>query len=228
MSTQQWFYSQNDSVYGPFTLDVLKQMADAGVVSAATQVAIAGTEQWIPLADVLSTSTEGDAATSQSTHIWGNIAGKVSSASGLEKLEGFSVGQLFSEVFRRHTPEQIEEHFSTGTKATTPPLNVVVASWPTPWAFFRLLGVSLGAAFGFYWALSRFQNPLLIPGWMFVGCFGIPFSALVFFLEANILRNVSVYRIMALLFLGGLLSLVFSLFLFEFTKLDQWIGAIGA
>lgn len=161
-------------------------------------------------------------------NLFGSLAGKVSQASGLEKLEGFSVVKLFSQVFTRHSPEEIEEHFVAGTKATTPQLQHVDAGWPTPWAFVRLLGSSILAAIGFYYALNRFENLFLIPGWIFVGCFGIPFAVLVFFMETNVLKNVSFYRVMSLMFLGGLLSLLTSLFLFDLTKLDAWLGPMSA
>ena len=161
-------------------------------------------------------------------NLWAGIADKVGDASGLDRLEGFSISQLFREVFRRHTPEEAEDHFAVGTSRTTPPLNHVHPGWPAPWAFFRVVTFSLILSFVFYWAIARFQNPILIPGWIFVGCFGIPLAVMVFFIELNILRNVSLYRIASLVLLGGLLSLVISLFLFDFTKIDEWIGPMSA
>ena len=160
--------------------------------------------------------------------VWGGLAGHVSDASGLERLEGFSLSGMFAEVFRRHSPEEAEEHFAIGTKATTPPLTMVRAQWPTPWAFFRIFSFSILLTIAFYWAITRFQNPFLIPGWIFVGCFGIPFATLVFFIETNILRNVSLYRVWGLLLLGGVLSLLISLSLFELTQVNEWIGPMSA
>lgn len=156
------------------------------------------------------------------------VTDRITDASGLERLEGFSVKSLFSEVFQKHSPNQIEEHFASGTSTTTPSLENVSTNWPTPWAFFRILTLSVLGSICFYWAINRFENPILIPGWIFIGCFGIPFSVLVFFLESNALRNISAYRVLNLLVTGGLLSLVISLFLFELTDLDEWIGAMSA
>lgn len=167
-------------------------------------------------------------ATVKGGNLWVGIADKVGDASGLEKLEGFSTSKLFREVFRHHSPEEAEDHFAVGTSRTTPPLNHVNPGWPTPWAFFRVVTFSLILSFIFYWAIGRFQNPVLIPGWIFVGCFGIPLATMVFFIELNILRNVSLYRIASLVLLGGLLSLIISLFFFDFTTLDDWIGPMSA
>jgi RsiW-degrading membrane proteinase PrsW (M82 family) len=224
MNNDKWYYTQDAKTFGPFQGQVIQQMLNAGVITKDTEVAQEGDGEWRRCEEVqLTVPTPAG-----SNGIISSIANKVSQASGLEKLEGFSLGHLFSQVFKKHTPAEIEEHFVAGTEKTTPPLNEVNAAWPTPWAFVRLLFLSLIASVGFYYALGRFENPILIPGWIFVGCFGIPFAVLIFFMEVNVLRNVSFYRILSLMFLGGLLSLIFSLFLFEYTKLDHWLGAMSA
>lgn len=160
--------------------------------------------------------------------VFSGIAEKVSNASGLEKLEGFSIKKLFSEVFRKHTPSEIEEHFAAGTASTTPELSEVQVGWPTPWAFFRVLTLACLAALGFYWAITIFNNPKLIPGWIFVGCFGMPVAALIFFMEVNVLKNISIYRIVILVVSGGLFSLIISLLLFSLTFLGNWMGSMSA
>lgn len=227
MKTNRWYYAQNDQTFGPFTRDSLHQMANAGLITTTTLVMMEGDQDWQPLESLKCDDSLRPKVESEG-NILAGFAGRVSQASGLEKLEGFSLGTLFSQVFKKHTPEEIEEHFSAGTVNTTPALKDVVADWPTPWAFVRLLILSVTVSIGFYYALLRFDNGLLIPGWIFVGCFGIPFAVLVFFMEANILRNVSFYRTLSLMFLGGLLSLVASLFLYEYTKLGSWMGAMSA
>lgn len=227
MNRENWYYTHDGKIFGPFTRDSLDQMAHAGIITLETLVALEGSEDWQPLVTIRENQTQQN-VTQSPDNILSGFAGKVSQASGLEKLEGFSIGTLFSQVFKKHTPEEIEEHFIAGTAQTTPALKDVSAEWPTPWAFVRLLGLSVLASVGFYYALARFANPNLIPGWIFVGCFGIPFAVLVFFLEANILRNVSFYRCLTLMFLGGLISLIISLFLFEYTQLGSWLGAMSA
>lgn len=156
------------------------------------------------------------------------FAAHVSKVSGLERLENFSLGKMFAEVFRKHSTEEAEEHFAIGTRTTTPPLSQAQTQWPTPWAFFRIISLSIVLTLAFYWAIARFQNPFLIPGWIFAGCFGIPFGVLVFFIEMNILRNISFYRLWGLLLLGGVLSLVISLSLFDLLQFDEWFGPMSA
>ena len=59
---------------------------------------------------------------------------------GLEKLEGFSLREMFSEVFRHRSPEETEEWFLVGTHRTTPGIEQVQSDWPKPWFFARVLG----------------------------------------------------------------------------------------
>jgi RsiW-degrading membrane proteinase PrsW (M82 family) len=74
---------------------------------------------------------------------------------------------------------------------------------------------------------NQFENTNLIPGLIMVGSFAVPIATLIFFVEINARRNVSLYQVIRLLFLGGILSIIFSLILFELTanlKLG-WLGA---
>jgi protease PrsW len=157
-----------------------------------------------------------------------NVGGRISLAAGVEKIQGFSVVDMFSEVIGKHTDEEIEEYFTVGTASTTPPLLAVNASWPKPWAFFRMFTLSALVYIGFVFAFREFHNPLMIPGLIMVGAFLIPFSILVFFFEVNVVRDVPLYQVLKLLLLGGILSLILSLLLFRFTNLSSWLGAASA
>jgi RsiW-degrading membrane proteinase PrsW (M82 family) len=226
----KWYYSSNGNSIGPFDSAAIRQMIQAGIISSEERLIRESGEDWIAASDFLSLEVVATPETpaNGATAILSNISDRVSRASGLEKLENFSTRGLFSQVFGKHSPEEIEDHFTAGTRTTTPELSGIQAVWPAPWAFFRILAASVVLAIGFYWAFQRFENPKLLPGWLFVGCFGIPISVLVFFFEANILRNVSFYRVIYLFVMGGLFSIILSLFLFEITNLSSWLGAMSA
>lgn len=224
-----WYYDSNGKALGPFDTDSLRKMIEVGVIAHDQMLIKEGTEAWIPVGDFL--ATNGVAVTferGKAAAILTGLGERVSQASGLEKLDGFSGRSFFSQVFGKHTAEEIEEHFTSGTRHTTPELSQISTDWPTPWAFFRILSASILLSVVFYWALDRFNNQNLYPGYLFVGSFGLPLAVLVFFFEVNIPRNVSFYRVLYLLVMGGLLSLVLSLFLFELTDLSSWIGAMSA
>lgn len=141
----------------------------------------------------------------------GSIHAKVASAIGIEKLKGFKLSELFAEVFARHSREEIENYFTTGTEKSTPSIHEVNASWPKPWLFMRMAIASLIIFFLFWAGWKQFTNPNLLPGLMMVGSFAIPISTLVLFMELNVRRNVSLYMVARLAFLGGILSLLITL-----------------
>jgi len=154
------------------------------------------------------------------------VSGKFHEFTGTEKLEGFSIGGLFSSVFKKHTIDEIEACFMVGTRETTPDIKDVDVSWPKPWMFLRALTGSAIVYFLFLCALEWFGNPRLIPGLIMTGAMAIPLATLLFFFEMNARRNVSLYRVLRLVFLGGIISLIITLILSEL-PLDGlgWMGA---
>lgn len=145
----------------------------------------------------------------------------------MQKLEGFSLGDTFSEVFSRHSDEEVERYFSVGGPDTTPSLEQIDVRWPRPWVFFRTFLVALGAYIAFVAAWNRFGNVKLLPGIIFVGSFAIPFATLILFFELNVRRNISLYQIGRLVALGGAASILLSLLGYQVAsgfKLD-WLGA---
>lgn len=141
---------------------------------------------------------------------------------GIEKLQGFSLKSLFSEVFGRHEKGEVENAFTVGVPSTTPDIGDVDASWPRPWLFMRMLFASVVLYLLFLAGWEKTLNTNLLPGLILVGSFAIPISTLVFFFEINVRKNVSLYQIVKLFFLGGTLGILFSLG--GFTGLEKLFG----
>ena len=155
-----------------------------------------------------------------------DMHGKFNSFAGLEKLEGFSLRDLLADIFKHHNKEDVENFFTVGTITTTPTIEQVDTTWPRPWIFFRALSFSAIVYFLFNVAWETFKNINLIPGLLAIGTVAVPVSALIFFFEVNVRRNVSLYFILRLVMLGGVLSLIFSLILFELPLANiQFLGA---
>jgi len=157
----------------------------------------------------------------------GNIGNKISDVAGLEKIEGFSPADMFSEIWRKRTDEEMEQYFAAGTPTSTPPLGAVDTSWPKPWLFLKTFILAAIIYAGFVFAYNTFNNVLVLPGLLTIGAFVIPFSLLIFFFEMNVLRNVPLYQVLKMVFLGGILSVLLSLLLYQWTKMDTWMGAAG-
>lgn len=155
------------------------------------------------------------------------MSDRVADWAGVERLESFNLGDVFSEALKKHTSEEVEEYFTVGTPSTTPPIEKVNTGWPRPWMFLRTF---LGAAFVYFifvQAWKEFENINLVPGLIIVGSFAVPLSALIFFFEMNARQNVSLYQIIRLVFLGGIASMTISLIFFQIgdsLELD-WLGA---
>lgn len=157
------------------------------------------------------------------------VGDHLSNAAGIERPEEWRASEMFADVTKKHDDNEVEANFTVGTALTTPLLSEIDSSWPRPWLFVRVCLLSLALYGGFLFAWDQFQNVNLIPGLIMIGSVAVPLSLLIFFFEVNVPRNISLYQVIRLLFIGGLVSIVVSLFLFELTKgLSNWLGAASA
>ncbi len=131
-------------------------------------------------------------------------------------------------MFSKHEPDEVENLFTVGSSLTTPQLHPNMANLPSPWLFFRVLVGAVAIYFLFWLLWDNFRNLNVIPGLIIVGSFAVPFAILVLFYEINTPRNVSIVKVIQLLILGGALSILFSLFLFEITPMLGFFGASAA
>ena len=158
-----------------------------------------------------------------------HLGDRLATAAGVERARDWSPREMFSDVTRRRGDDEIEAHFTVGTSTTTPPLSAVETGWPKPWVFFRVFSAAVVIYIGFVLAWNQFQNLYLIPGLIMTGSVAIPFALLIFFFEVNVPRNISLYQVIKLLVAGGLLSIVLSLFGYQWTGVNgNWATAFGA
>ncbi len=144
-----------------------------------------------------------------------DLSSKFRDLTSTERLEGFSLQALFSEVFKKHDVADIERQFCVGTPGTIPDIQDVDTSWPRPWMFLRALTGSVIVYLLFVFCWHLFENINLLPGLIFTGAMAIPLATVLFFFEVNVRKNVSLYQTIRLVMLGGVVSLLFSLVLFE-------------
>lgn len=192
---------------GPFTQQQLENMVHTGAVLPSDMAWREGMSEWCALSAILPSLFSH-------TH-WGS-------------LEGFSLHQFFSQIFKRHTEEELLDCFIAGTRQGTPALSSVSTTFPSPWIFARIFLFTLLLYLGFDWACNYFGNPKLIPGLLFVGNFGIPFCIFLLFYELNVRRDVPLYKAIQALIGGGLISLIITLLLSSLTRSEApiWAGPI--
>ena len=156
-----------------------------------------------------------------------SLGNRISSLASTDKLDGFSLRDFFSEVFKKRTRDEIDDYFVVGTSRTTPRIEDVATTWPKPWFFFRVLVFVALIYFGFYFAFEQFENIRLIPGLIMMGSLAVPLATVILFFELNIPRNVSFNRVLMLVASGGVVSLFVALVGFKVSNLD-WLGASSA
>ena len=133
------------------------------------------------------------------------IVGQISFVAGVERLEKASPREMFSEVFKKRTPDELEAYFSVGTAGTSPSLSQIKTRWPHPWAFVRTFIASIVAFIGLNCLAG---NPTVFPAFLMVGAFAVPGSIMVLFFEFNVPRNISLFQLLRLSLLGGVIALV--------------------
>ncbi len=148
---------------------------------------------------------------------------------GLEELTDFKLKHIFSSVFKKHSLEEMEEQMVTGTSKNIPAITEIETNWARPWLFSRLLVICIILSIVLVLGFRMFSNPNLVPGLIFVGSFAMPLATLVFFLEMNAPRNISIFLIMLLLFVGGVASLLVTLVINDkFSFINETFGVAGA
>ena len=147
---------------------------------------------------------------------------------GLERIEKFSVRSFFSAVFSHHDPTEVERSLAVGAPQTTPPISNAMGVMPNPWIFFRVLSGTILAYLIFLYGWETYRNLNLVPGLIIIGSFAVPFSVLILFFELNTPANISLIKIVKLVVIGGAISLLLSLFLFEATPFLGMFGASAA
>ncbi len=167
------------------------------------------------------------AAPVELSNLLGSLASRLNKLTSTEKLEGFSLTAMFSEVFKGRKPGEIEDYFVVGTTKTTPPIDEVQTGWPKPWFFMRVLLFMLASYFILAKILDIFENPNAVPGVMMVGSLAVPLATAILLWELNSPRNVSFIQVLSLICLGGVISLFFALVGYQISHLG-WLGTPSA
>lgn len=136
-------------------------------------------------------------------HPYGN-RGKTDVYEGANK-NMLSIASLFKGAFRSHPVGAGAKMFMAGTPETTPAADEMLDDWEVPWLYARIM--MLGLLFVLVCFFSAGIIPKLLPTFIGAGGLIMPFSILMFYWEVNIPRDIPLYKIILIFFLGGLLSI---------------------
>ena len=134
---------------------------------------------------------EGSAGTPDISSFFGSIGDRISEVAGVEKIEGFKIGDMFSQIWRKRSDEEMEDYFAVGTLTDTPKSADADTGWPrNRGLFFKTFILSALVYVGLLFAYKQFDNQNLVPGLLVIGSFVMPFTLLILFFEViKVLRN---------------------------------------
>lgn len=163
----------------------------------------------------------------QFKRIYNSATAQLNKYTGEDGAVTVNLIDLFSEVFKHHSKDEANSIFIAGTKTTTPALADVSDEWAKPWLFSRVLLVFLLAFVVLLYMAVNFNNNNAIPGLILVGAFAVPFSGLIFFFETDAFKDVSLFEVIKVFFIGGIFSLVVTLFLYQFVTFSTTSRVFG-
>jgi len=154
------------------------------------------------------------------------LQAKIRELASTDKLEGFSLKELFKDTFTRRGADEVIDYMMVGSSRTTPPLELVDTNWPRPWLFFRVMvALALGAVA--LWLVWHFTTqPGTIASILFLGAFAVPLAVVVFIFEMNTPRNVPVVLILELIIIGGVLGNCLCLLEYSIPFIQNWPGIV--
>ncbi len=161
------------------------------------------------------------------TSLLGTLGTRLAKLTSTDKLVGFSLTAMFSEVFKGRKPGEVEDYLIVGTPKTTPHIDDVLTGWPKPWLFMRVLIFMAIVYFIFYEMFDISGNARIVPGLIIMGSLVVPLSTVFLFWELNTPRNISFHMVLMLVCMGGVISLAVSLIAFDVAHLE-WLGAASA
>jgi hypothetical protein len=132
------------------------------------------------------------------TSLLGTLGARLSKLTSTDKLVGFSLTAMFSEVFKGRKPGELEDYLIVGTPKTTPHIDDVLTGWPKPWFFMRVLIFMALVYFIFYEMFDLSENARIVPGLIFMGSLVVPLATVFLFWELNTPRNVSFHMVLIL------------------------------
>lgn len=159
--------------------------------------------------------------------LFGTTTQSIGRFAGNDESLDLNLKDMFSEVFKKHSKEESDEIFIAGTKNTTPRLDEISEEWGRPWLFSRVFLV-FSITFALLWIVAAsFGNSLAIPGLIFIGALTVPLSSLFFFFESNAFKNISIFDVLKMFFVGGVFSLITTSFLYTFVSFSDEYNLFG-
>ncbi len=129
-----------------------------------------------------------------------------------------SFGDIFSDVFKKHTEEDTARVFIAGTPLTTPQEADMLKDWSKPFMFLRFFFGGLIFLLAMYYTAAIYNNPLILFALLSLISWLVPVTMLLLGWELHIPRNISLYEVFKMVFGGGVISFFAALLLFQLSE----------
>ncbi|QQK76845.1 DUF4339 domain-containing protein [Salicibibacter cibarius] len=193
---QKWYYLVDDGeVIGPFADIEMIELYTGEKIHSETYVWNEHLDEWLYFRDSPLFNEEWKENEPEPEHQ------KIREASSR-----ISFRELFSEVPKKHAGGNSERE----------------SSLPRPWIFSRVLLVMMLTAAALFSMAYLFYLPQFLPGILIVSAFSIPFALVVFFWEIISPKNVHLYDLGQMFFIGSLVALVLMQILYNLFPLGEW------
>ena len=126
--------------------------------------------------------------------------------------------EILSECTKKHSKEELEYAMAAGTSLNTATEADMLDKWKKPWVFLRLMvgGLILISILYLSYFVLNGSNIYAIAYMLYIiPPIVVPFILMIFIWELNIPRNISVYQLLLYFVLGGLISFLVTLALFN-------------
>lgn len=117
-----------------------------------------------------------------------------------------TLGDLFRGTFKRHPKKAAAKMFAAGTPLSTPTPDKMLKDWELPWLYARVFLVGIVFAILCYVSYKMGLVMMIYP-MLGLAAVIVPLSVLVFYWEINIPRDISIYKVIFIYFIGGMLSI---------------------
>ncbi len=138
--------------------------------------------------------------------------------------ETLKLGDVFSGMFKKHSKGMAETLWTAGTLNNVPTESEMLSKWVKPWIFVRVLIVGIALIIPLILMDNMGYGVYSLIPTIFIGSLVIPLGVVIFFFELNIPKNISLYQILMMIFVGGCVSLIITGLLSDVVTLQgaQW------
>lgn len=134
---------------------------------------------------------------------------------------------MFFEVFKLYIKNEVDEIFIVGIVKIMLVICDILEEWGKLWLFFWVFIVFIVIFIGLWVMVVIFNNINVILGFIFIGVLIVLLLGLFFFYELNVFKNISIFEVIIMFFIGGVFLLLSMMVLYRFVVFSDQFERFG-